>query len=463
MRWSPVLDLPALEQARLVARRELSSEELTRLYLARIEHLDPRLGAFVDVWPEAALASARAKDAMTRSGARLPSFHGVPMAIKDMNLVRGRLTRFGSRAVAIPAPFDCETTKALRRGGFVLVGKTATSELGALPVTEPDGRPPTRNPWDPTRSAGGSSGGAACAVSAAMLPIAHGSDGGGSIRIPSALCHLFGIKPSRGRVPNAFRRADRHVIYTCGPIARTVRDAAAMLDVMAGLDVGRPHWLAAPREPFADSCRRDPGALRVGLVLDNPVAPVHPAIREKTVAVARLLESLGHHVEEKPPAAIDVEAFLPIWQRQMAEVPIFFEGRLQGVTRWLRDEGKRLRAADVLRTQHRLTALVNAMHDGVDVLLSPTVGVETPRVGLWRGLPPREEFAAAATLGMFTAPANVAGSASASVPAGLLEGRWPIAIQLTAPPGEDARVLALSRVLEDAMPWAHLWAPSAGR
>jgi len=462
--WSRLLELSALAQARLVARREVSSEELTRLYLARIDELNPLLQAFVRVWPAAALRSARRKDAQVRAGRTLPAFHGVPIGVKDMNLVRGRVTRFGSRAVAILAFRDCRTTASLRRAGFVLVGKTATSEFGAIPVTEPDLHPPTRNPWDPTRTAGGSSGGAACAVAAGLLPIAHGSDGGGSIRIPSALVHVFGMKPSRGRVPNAYRQEDRHVLYTCGAISRSVEDAAAMLDVLAGLDVGRPHWLAPPDRPFAISCREAPGPLRVGLVLEPTAGvPAHPTIREATLAVARLLETLGHRVEERRPPPISVDDFLPLWRWQMARVPVFRPGRLQPVTRELRAAGRRIPTEVALALQERMTRELDPLMHGVDLLLSPTVGVLTPAVGAWRGLPPAETFAAAAALGVFTAPANVTGAPAASVPAGLLDGRWPMGIQLVGRPGDDALVLSVSHVLEQAMPWAHLWPTLAGR
>jgi amidase len=453
----PLLDLPALEQARLVARREVSSEELARLYLSRIEELNPRLNAFVRVWRGATLRSARRKDAMVRAGARLPVFHGVPTAVKDLNMVHGRVTRFGSRAIGLVALRDCHTTAAMRRAGFVLLGKTATSELGAMPVTEPDIHPPTRNAWDPTRTSGGSSGGAAVAVAAGMLPVAHASDGGGSIRIPSALNHVFGIKPSRGRVANAYGADDRTILYSCGPITRTVEDAAAFLDVLAGLDVGRPHWLTPPPRLFVELCREAPQPLRIGLWLESVAAPVHPAIRGITLGVAGLLEAAGHHVEERRPPPITVEEFLPIWQVHVAETPVLLPSRLQPVTRWLRTEGRRYDSAEVLRLQERMSQRLLTMLDGVDILLSPTVGVPTPEVGAWKEMPPADAFAEAATLGAFTAPANVTGSPAASIPAGLLEDRWPVGVQITARPGDDALVLTVARVLEEMHPWAHRW------
>src|SRR5262245_30835997 len=249
--WNEVLSATALEQAALVRTRAISSEELVRLYLDRIDRIDGRLNSFVERFPRRALRDARAKDAAGRAGEALPPFHGVPIGIKDLNFVRFAWTRMGSRAtLPIFALLDDRTTAGIRRGGFVILGKLATSEVGAMPVTEPDTHPPTRNPWNVWHTSGGSSGGSGAAVAARLLPVAHGSDGAGSIRIPSAFCHLYGLKPSRGRLPNAFGRPDRDVLYTCGPLTRSVEDAAAMLDVMAGIDVGRPHWAPPPPRPY---------------------------------------------------------------------------------------------------------------------------------------------------------------------------------------------------------------------
>src|SRR6185503_16448337 len=253
-----VLARPALEQSALIAAGSISSEELVRAYLDRIEKVDPSVSAWTHVMRRSARADARRKDAAIRKrrGGKLPPFYGVPVAIKDLNFARGSFTRMGSRAYRwFYSPFDDKVVAQLRRGGFVLLGKVATSELGALPVTEPDIHLPTRNPWRLDITPGGSSGGSAAAVAAHMAPIALGSDGAGSIRIPSSFCHLYGIKPSRGRVPDPYGRPDQHMLSTCGPIARTVDDAAAMLDVMAGVSIGQPHWAPRPEMPFAELAR----------------------------------------------------------------------------------------------------------------------------------------------------------------------------------------------------------------
>jgi amidase len=255
----PLHTLPALALAQLVRDGAISSEELVRHHLARIEALDPSLSAFVTVFDDA-VRVARRKDRQRRARRdRLPPFHGVPIGIKDLNVVRFARTRFGSRGMPpIVLPFDDANVRPLRRAGFVILGKLSTSELGAMPVTEPAIHPPTRNPWCTAFSAGGSSGGSGAAVAAGMLPIAQGSDGAGSIRIPSSFCGLYGLKPSRGRVVNQFRFPDRRILYTSGPMARTVSDAAALLDVMAGIDTGRTHWAPRPERPFAARRRRGP-------------------------------------------------------------------------------------------------------------------------------------------------------------------------------------------------------------
>jgi amidase len=317
-----VLQKSALAQAHLIREGELSSEELVRVYLDRIERLNPQLNAFTDVFRRRALLAARLKDVARgrrRGHAPAPPFDGVPIGIKDLNVVRGAPTRWGSRAVPhLILPFDDFNVAQLRRGGFVILGKLSTSELGAMPVTEPDIHPPTRNPWDLSRSAGGSSGGSGAAVAAGMLPIAHGSDGAGSIRIPAAFCHLFGFKPSRGRVRHMFGMKDRHVLYTGGPLARTVADAAAMLDVMAGLVDGKPHWAPPPPRPFSQLIDAPPRRMVVRYATRAPLGTTHPEIAATVERAARELAELGHDVAEATLPEGSLDEFLPLWQQLVA-------------------------------------------------------------------------------------------------------------------------------------------------
>jgi amidase len=459
-----ILAKSALEQAALVASGELSAEELTRLYLDRIARLDPALHAFTDVFRRRALVAARLKDARRRLHKRTPAlpFDGVPIGIKDLNFVRGAPTRWGSRAVPhLTLPFDDYNVAQLRRGGFVIVGKLATSELGAMPVTETDLHPPTRNPWDRSRSSGGSSGGSGAALAADLLPIAHGSDGAGSIRIPSAFCHLFGFKPSRGRVRNQFGMNDRNILYTSGPLARTVDDAAAMLDVLAGIVDGTPHWAPPPPRPFAEMARQPPRRLKIRMSTRSPLGPVHPEIAAAVEAAGKTLAALGHDVAEALLPEGTLEEFLPLWQVQVAQMPVlpWRAAQLQPITRWLADAGKLLRPADVLVRQLAIAARLQTALDAADVWLTPTVAQPAPRVGSFAALPPAEAFAEAAQIGAFTAAFNVTGAPAASLPLGLTSDGLPIGVQLGGRLYADGELLALCRQVEEALPWRQRRAP----
>lgn len=456
----------ALEQARLIRERALSAEELTRLYLDRIARHNATLQAFVEIIGRRALAGARRKDAaVMRSDAReLPPFHGVPIGIKDLNLARGTFTRFGSRAFKyFWTPFDDKTTAQLRRGGFLVLGKLATSEIGAMPVTEPATHGPTRNPWDQGHSAGGSSGGSGAAVAAGLLPIAQGSDGAGSIRIPSAFCHLFGLKPSRGRVADPYGRPDEHALATSGPMARTVDDAAAMLDVMAGLSCGEPHWAARPPRPFAKLARETPPRLRIKVLTRSPLVTPDPEIAEATRRVGRLLVELGHSVEEGDEPVGSLEEFLPIWQKMIADVPVPRWSVTQPITRWLANAGKHLDAATVEARRAELERRILTWFGDADLWVTPTVALPPPRIGAFTSPDPAEDFRKAAELGAFTALFNISGQPAASVPAGLTHAGLPIGVQLAGRLLADGTVLSVARQLETAMPWSQRRAPITAR
>ena len=454
------LDLSAVEQARRIRVGDLDAEELVELYLARIGRLDPTLSAFVQVDAEGARREARRKDRLRGRG-DLPPFFGVPIGIKDLNLARGLFARFGSRAFERFVAFtDDETTGQLRRGGFIVLGKTSTSELGTLPITEPDIHPPTRNPWNLERSAGGSSGGSASAVASGMLPIAQASDGAGSIRIPASFCGLYGLKPSRGRVPNPFNLDDRRLIYTMGPIGRSVEDVAAMLDVMAGIGVGKPHWAPLPPRPFQKMMHETPPPpLRIRLVLDTPLAKTHPEVREATLRAARLLEELGHRVEEGAMVDGSIEEFLPVWQFTAASAPVHDWKLTQPTTQWLAAHGKGLTRQRVDELQQTLEKRVLAWFSGFDLVITPTVPRPPPRIGAWKHLEPEAAFAEAAQLGPFTAPFNVSGQPAASLPVAVSSEGLPIGVQLVGGPHADALVLQISRAIEVAWPWKDRRAP----
>ena len=285
---------PAAELAQLVRGGELSSRDLTEAALGRIEALDGELNAFVHLDADGALAAA---DAVGPGDSR--PFAGVPIAIKDTAAVAGMPYTLGSDAFGDFVPgHDAFVVRRLREAGFVIVGKTNLPEFGILPVTEPRRFGPTRNPWDTGRTPGGSSGGAAAAVAAGMVPLAHGSDGGGSIRIPAACCGLVGLKPSRGRVSRGPDLGDDYLVQD-GVLTRSVADTALLLDVIAGYEPGDATWAPPPAEPFAAAAGREPGRLRVGVTTTAAIdAPLDPLCERAVGDAAELLASLGHEIEE---------------------------------------------------------------------------------------------------------------------------------------------------------------------
>lgn len=435
-------DTSAVALARAIRQREISSEEAVRLSLTRIASHNEGLHAFVDVFGDAAIKEAKKKDAKLTDA----PFHGVPIGIKDLNFVRFRTTRFGSKAMpAIWSPMDDVSVSRLRAAGFVFVGKTATSELGVVPITEPAGHPPTRNPWEPTRTPGGSSGGAAAAVAAGLLPVAHGSDGGGSIRIPASFCGLVGLKAGRGRVPNHLGLKDPLVIYTCGALTRTVEDAEAMIRIQ-----GSP--LEAPKT----------GSLRIRLVLDVPLVATDPHVRAAVEEAARVLRDAGHTVEESTAPHGDVDDFLPIWQRLFGQISLARWHRAEPVTRWLGEAGKHVDVAFVRKRQAELTERWGHWLEGCDVLLTPTVSIPPPLVGSFDPHDGEAMFRGVAVLGAWTAPFNVTGQPAMSVPVGVHpEVGTPIGAQLAGAMGSEATLLALARVIEAALPLnrhAGVWA-----
>jgi amidase len=456
--------LPALDLARRLRARDISSEELVLECLERIDEHNSRLYAMVDVLRDRALAEARAADRrLGRGGARssggeLPPFLGVPLAIKDLNLVRGSFTRFGSRAFErFFSPFDDALVSQLRLGGFVILGKSSTSELGTLPVVETAIHPPTRNPWDPDVTSGGSSGGAGAAVAAGMVPIAQGSDAAGSIRIPASFCGLFGIKPSQGRVPNPYGLDDKKLIWTSGPIARTVDDAAAMLDVMAGVPGGyaRPRdvvtgWAPLPPRPFAALARERPPKLRVRVAFRCNVVETDPEIAAAVERVARLLEKQGHRIEERamilPEGA--VRDFLPVWQNAAVQAPVHDWSVTQPVTRWLAEKGRDLDPRTVEQMMEKLRRVAVDQFGDADVWLTPTVAVPPPRIGAWTDLEPEQVLEEATHLGAFTAPFNISWQPAASLPVGLSRRGHPIGAQIAGRSLADGLVLAVARALE---------------
>lgn len=431
----------ALEWAARIRRGEISCEDVTRTFLDRIAARDGALAAFVELRPERAIAAARRLDRARRGGAPRGPLWGLPTAMKDLHLTRGFFARMGSRSFRyLWSPIDDVTSAAVRAAGLVIVGKVATSELAIMPVVETDLHPPSRNPWDLSRTSGGSSGGSAAAIAAGMLPIAPASDGAGSIRIPAAFCGLVGLKPTRALVPNPHARFETVGLSVIGPHARSVDDAAALLDVLTGR---ADHFLAAAQLP--------PRALRVRAMLRTPVIATEPAILEAAERVARVLAELGHHVDEAPSFEGTMDEFVPMYQYLAAKAPVLFERPLQPTTRWLRDRGRAVTHARACAIRDRFAAHVARWLGDADVCVTPTVAVSPPAIGAWAKMSGEERFFAAAPLGAFTAALNASGHPAISVPVWLDGHPLPIGVQLVGRHGDDARLLALARVITHAM------------
>jgi amidase len=460
-------DLTLLEQAEAVRDRSVSPVELVEHYLGRIDALSAAVGAFVTVTADSALDAARtAEQAVADGMSGLPALHGVPTAIKDLNLVAGVPTSFGTSArSAVDFGIDDAVTTKLKAAGLISLGKTNTPEFGLPCYTEPDVAPPARTPWDLTRSAGGSSGGAAAAVAAGLVPAAQGSDGGGSIRIPASVCGLFGIKPSRGRVSNAPVSSEISGLAVNGPLARTVRDAAALLDAMAG--PAASDWQWAPPPPtgsFLAACDRDPGRLRIGRFATPVIADaaVHPDCLAAYDAASRALADLGHEVVDHEPTftAALVSAFETVWSQEFLALPIDaeVEARTRPLTRWIRERGRATTGAQFYAALASLRQAARAELEatgGFDAVLTPTLAQPPALVGgLRNDDDPAADFEAQKQFTPFTAPYNMSGQPAVTVPLYWNDAGLPIGMQLVGRPYGEATLLSLAAQLEAAVPWS---------
>jgi amidase len=461
-------DLTVLEMARLVREGELSPVQITDHYLQRIEALNTDVGAFFTVTTDLArdqAASAEKAVARATDPASLPPLTGVPIPIKDLNMVAGVRQTLGSVVFEDNvATEDDYVTGTIRAAGAVILGKTATPEFGLPCYTETDIGPPARTPWDLTRSAGGSSGGAAAAVAAGLAPAAHAADGAGSIRIPSSACGLFGIKPSRGRISNAPLIPDLAGLSTEGPIARTVADAALLLDVMTGNRPG-DMYTQPPLpggETFLRCAAREPGRLRIGRTLGHAIegVAVHPDCVAAYEDASALLASLGHEVSdfETPIGPGTVPLFETLWYSMATLAPVdpAQEGRLRPLTRYLRERGNALSAHDLLFAQAFLQITVRSallIFNEFDAVLTPTLASPPVPVGYFEAVGPAENFERQKAFAPFPALYNVSGQPAVNVPLYWNSASLPIGVMLAGRMGAEATLISLSAQLEAARPW----------
>ena len=465
---SELLFRPATELATLVHTSQISSSELVAAALERIEALQPTINAFTHIDAEGAMAAA---EGISADDPR--PFAGVPIAIKDTAAVAGMPYTMGSDVFGDFVPgHDAFLVRRIRDAGFVIVGKTSMPEFGILPVSESRRFGPVRNPWDTDRTPGGSSGGAAAAVASGMLPLAHGSDGGGSIRIPASCCGLVGLKPTRGRISRGPDQGDDFLVQD-GTLTRTVAETAAMLDLLAGYEVGDATWAPPPSEPFASAAARDPGKLRIGYTTKAAIeADLDPLCEQAVRDAAQLLGELGHDVEEvaAPWGGEDdlLSVFTMVFGTPIA-MGMWFGGMVTGrepteelvePLSWTIWNGIRERSAlDYLLARTQLTGIsrgIIALWESYDVVLTPGLAERPVRIGEIDACSddPWADFQRSGRFTPYTAIFNVTGQPAISVPLFHGDDGLPTSIQLAGRPAAEGTLLSLAAQLEAARPWA---------
>jgi amidase len=466
-----ILFRPADELAGLVRSGEVSARELVQESLERIEQLNPQLNAFVDVFGEEALAAAD----QVKPGDERP-LAGVPIAIKNNTPVAGKRLTFASNYFGdFVAPFDAALVQRLRdRGGAIVVGTTTLPELGIQPATETRRFGATRNPWDTDRTPGGSSGGSAAAVASGMVSMAHANDGGGSTRIPAACCGLVGLKPQRGRISMAPAVGEQYLGCE-GVVTRTTRETALALDLLHGPELGDASWAPPPTETFLEEASREPRSLKIGLALTPPLPDVEPTAAHAAAArdAAKLLEQLGHSVEEIDPPFREASMFHaftavfgPMVCSQALVAQMVNGGReptdddFERLSMWLWDTCKGIDAVTAQGAIQQIQAAgrqIVAWSAPYDVVLTP--GLAEPPLTIGTLDPdhedPQGQFRRAGQFTPYTAGINISGQPAVAVPlAHDDETGLPIAAQLIGRPNTEGTLLALSAQLEAARPWA---------
>lgn len=482
----PFADLDALAQADLVRDSEVSPIELVDAAIDRIERLNPQLNAVI---------SQRFDKARTEAQGPLVDgpFRGVPILLKDLGAaMAGEPQHLGNKLlkeIDHRPTKDSHLVRRLREAGFVILGRTNTPEFGSTCTTEPEAYGPTRNPWNPNHSTGGSSGGSAAAVASRMVPAAHASDGGGSIRIPASECGLFGLKPSRGRISRGPQAGEGWAgASTDGVVSLTVRDSAALLGVLAGWEPGDPYTAPPPLRPWVNELSTSPGRLRIGVHVDHPLGflSTAPRVAESVRTTANMLEDLGHDVVEAVPDALLETEFLAHYgviisaamTRQLEELArlagravtpddveaanwansengnhVTGAGYL-GALEWIHAYSRRL--ASWWRGGSGAAQAVAENPDGFDLLLVPSIGTLPPELG-YLGLKPGEDPGAAmiriAEIIPFTAQFNTSGQPAMSLPMDWSDDGLPIGSQVVAAYGREDLLFGLAAQVEDAHPW----------
>jgi amidase len=461
--------LTALEQLTLLRKGEVTPVELTTHYLDRIERIDGDLGAFTTVTRPEALARAAALEGTSKAAL----LWGLPIGDKDLERRAGVRTTFGSRAFEHFVPDETDEGVLVRdAAGAISLGKTAAPEFGLSGYTESRVGPPTRNPWNTALGAGGSSGGAAVAVAAGMLPLAPGSDGGGSVRIPAAACGLVGLKPSRGRIPSGTGFSSIAGLVAPGPLARTVGDAALLFDAM--VDGGEYQFSTRAQSwnggAYLNAAMRAEGRFQLGVMTtsvwdDDYEISIDPAARDALRVATEHLSALGHGLDEiaLEPDPTYAPAFRTVWQAGAATIPVDGDDidLLEPLTRWLLDNGRALSARHLAHALEHLTAFERSVirqFSRFDAVLTPSLALTPRPIGWYDQSDPEHNFAQQVQYSPFTSFANVAGVPAITLPVHRPADGIPMGVQLVGRPGGEHTLLAIGAQLERRLRW-HRWHP----
>ena len=457
---------PAWQLRDQILAKQVSPVELTELFLRRIEEFNPRLNAYLTVAGDQALADAREAESAVKPGAELGALHGVPIAIKDLNMTKGLRTTRGSLIYKDAVPDEDEVSIArIRAAGAIILGKTNTPEFGHSATTENLLGDHGRNPWDTDRTSGGSSGGAGAGLAAGLHPLAQGSDGGGSIRIPSSLCGVFGIKPTQGRVPRPYKGPGGWGQFSQnGPMARTVRDVAILLQVMAGPDPGDPIALKETPPDFSAALNKGVKGLRLGWTPDLGSLPVDPEVKRITRESVRAFEEMGATVEE---AEMEIDhdevrdLFMTIWLSDyLASYGELMTTRRSELTPLLAEmleeamEWPASRLASALRGLEWHRDRMDTIIRRYDLLLTPTLATAAFPVGRRPSIIDGKEVDTFWGFSPFTFPINMSGHTASSVPCGFTSDGLPVGLHIIGHRGAEAMVLQASAAFEEARPWA---------
>jgi amidase len=463
----PFAFLPATELAARIRDGSFTAREVVESAIRRIEALEPELGAFIEVDAEGAIDEAAA----IAPGDRRP-FAGVPIAVKANTAVAGLCMNYGSRFLAGHRPtHSAYLVRRLREAGFVIVGTTNMPEFGILPTTEPRHTGPTHNPWDASRTPGGSSGGSAAAVAAGLVPVAHANDGGGSLRIPAACCGLVGLKPSRGRVSRGPDLGDSFLVSD-GVLTRSVAETALLLDVLAGYEPGDATWAPRPAEPYALAMRRDPGRLRIAMSLANALdVDADPEVVHGLHSAATLLRELGHEVEEASPllpAPDSLDIFLQVFgpgialgiglgERLAGREPT--EDEIEPLSRAVLEHARAQPSTGYLTAVAQLQLIARstvAFFADYDVLMTPVLATRPLPIGELHGCgeEPLADLHRSGRFAPYTALFNVTGQPALSLPVGFGEDGLPTSVQLVGHPLGEETLLQVAAQFEAARPWA---------